>query len=337
MIKRTLMDRDETVLKSRELWACLTCGTCSARCPVGIDFPEFARSYREKARLEGNLPQLSHHGTLQAISILQTRKIRQNRTDWAKEVGKFGATGDVFYFVGCAPYFDVALPFGQGALQASKSVLRLLNAVGIEPVISDDERCCGHDALWSGDETTFKKLAGLNLQVIQASGAKKVVFNCPEGYATFKNAIPKYFGELPFQVLHLTEFLASELPGAGLTFRSPENQGTVVTYQDPCRLGRKSGIYEPPRNLLRLIPGLRLEEMGRNRENSLCCGTSAWMECSSCSKSIQTERLKEAFDTGAKTLITACPKCQIHLSCAKDSTDLDLAITDLYTFLSNHL
>jgi Fe-S oxidoreductase len=331
------MDRDETVLKSRELWACLTCGTCSARCPVGIDFPEFIRSHREKARIEGNLPQLSHHGTLQAISVLQTRNVRQSRTDWAKEVGRFSAVGEVFFFVGCAPYFDVALPFGQGALQASKSVLRLLNAVGIEPVISDDERCCGHDALWSGDEETFKKLAGLNLQAIQASGARKVVFNCPEGYMTFKTEVPKYFGELPFEVLHLTEFLASELPAAGLTFKPPEGGGEVVTYQDPCRLGRKAGIYEPPRDLLRLIPGLTLEEMGRNRENSLCCGTSAWMECSSCSKAVQTERLQEAFGTGAKTLVTACPKCLIHLSCAKDSTDIDLTVTDLYSFLSNHL
>jgi Fe-S oxidoreductase len=82
-----------------------------------------------------------------------------------------------------------------------------------------------------------------------------------------------------------------------LTADVGENSG-VVTYQDPCRLGRRAGIYEAPRDLLRMIPGVRFEEMERNRENSVCCGTSAWMECSNCSKAMQVERLQEAIDTG---------------------------------------
>ena len=77
--------------------------------------------------------------------------------------------------------------------------------------------------------------------------------------------------------------------------------------------------------------------MERNRENALCCGTSAWMECVGCSKLMQVERLQEAIQTGAKTLITACPKCQIHLTCAQRGTELDLQVTDLYTYIAERL
>lgn len=337
MIKRALMDRDETLLQSRELWACLTCARCSTRCPVQIDFPDLARGYREIARAEGYSPQLSHHGTLQAIATLQTRPIKQQRTGWAKDVGQFQSTGDYFYFVGCAPYFDAALKHGPSALETSRSVLRLLNRMGIEPVMSDEERCCGHDALWSGDEATFRRLASLNLEMIAGSGARTVIFSCPEGYTTFKMEMPRYFGELPFEVLHISEFLARELPGSGVSFKAAENGNSIVTYHDPCRLGRRAGIYEPPRDILKMIPGVNLEEMGLNRENAACCGTSAWIECSSCSKTIQVERLREAMGTGASTLITACPKCRIHLSCAEQNTDITLNIADLYAFLVDHI
>jgi len=338
MIKRTLMDRDETVLQSRELWACLTCARCSSRCPVQIDFPDFARIHRELARKEGNLPQLSHHGTLQAIVQLQATGVKQKRTDWARDVGKFQASGDTFYFVGCAPYFDAVIKYGDTSLETAKSVLRLLNRMGIEPVLSDDERCCGHDALWSGNEELFRRLVSMNLEVIRGSGAKRVVFSCPEGYATYKYHVPKFFGDLPFEVLHTTEFFARELPGSGVAFRPAEDSGNgKVTYQDPCRLGRVAGIYEPPRELLKMLPQVAFEEMGRNRENALCCGTSAWIECSNCSKTMQIERLEEARDVGASTLVTACPKCRIHLTCAQSNTDLNLNIVDLYTFLLNRL
>jgi len=77
--------------------------------------------------------------------------------------------------------------------------------------------------------------------------------------------------------------------------------------------------------------------MERTRENALCCGTSAWMECSSCSKVIQTERLMEAQQTGAKELITACPKCRIHLTCAKMGENIDIGVKDLYTYLAERL
>ena len=336
IIKRTSAGQDEDFLKSREIWACLNCARCSSRCPVEIDFPEFIRSYREKARKNGNLPVESHHGILQSIAGLQTSNIKQQRTAWAKEAGDFQETGDYFYFVGCLPYFEVTFGYlNLSPLSSAKSVLSLLNKMGVTPVISNDECCCGHDALWSGDKATFLALAEKNLEAIKSSGAKTVLFSCPEGYYTFKHHYPKYFKDIPFEVLHITEFLTQKMPEAELSFK-PSSNGTL-TYQDPCRLGRLSGNYDLPRQLLNSLPETNLLEMQRSKENALCCGTSAWMECSGCSKAMQVDRLQEAIQTGAQTLITACPKCQIHLTCAQRNTDLNLKVTDLYTYISERL
>ncbi len=336
MIKRAMKEPNEDLTQAHGIWACLSCQRCSTRCPVEIDFPEFLRGFREKARDAGNLPFESHHGIMQSIAHLQTGEIHQHRTEWAQEAGTFAEKGEYFYFVGCLPYFEVIFSYlDVSALKSARSVLAILNKMGITPVISNEERCCGHDALWSGDQETFRKLAERNLDIIGASGAKTVLFSCPEGYNTFTKQYPKHFGALPFKALHMTEFLARELPGSGLSFQPSQNG--AVTYHDPCRLGRGSGLYEPPRDLLKMIPDNRLTEMGRNRENALCCGTSAWMECSNCSKAMRIERLNEALQTGAHTLITACPKCQIHLTCAQGTAGLDLTIKDLYAHLSEGL
>jgi len=336
MIKKALRDPAGEPYLDPGLWACLGCSRCSTRCPVEIDFPEFVRFLRQKARDAGNLPQESHHGIMQCVAELQLNGRTQNRTAWAEGVGDFGESGDVFYFVGCLPYFEVVFQYLElSPLESARSVLKLLNRMGITPVISNEERCCGHDALVSGNEETFRKLAERNLEVIKSSGAKTVLFSCPEGYTTFKNQYPKHLGSLPFEVLHMTEFLARELPTSGLEF-TPSSNG-AVTFHDPCRLGRGAGIYEAPRDLLKSVPDVTLVEMGRNRANALCCGTSAWMECASCSKAMRLERLQEALDTGSGTMVTACPKCQIHFTCAQRTAGMDLNITDIYAYLSEHL
>jgi Fe-S oxidoreductase len=336
IIKRAMLDPDGGLVGSREIWACLSCASCSGRCPAEIDFPEFIGAHRQQARQAGNFPQESHHGIMQAVAGLQTRNLKQQRTAWAQEAGTFRNTAEYFYFVGCLPFFEVTFRnLNLRPLESARSMLKLLNKMGIEPVISDNERCCGHDALWCGDYDTFQKLAEWNLEMIKASGAGSVLFSCPEGYVTFKNYYPKYFGELPFEVMHMTDFLNRELPASGLGFQA--SSAETVTYHDPCRLGRLAGIYEAPRQLLGMLPETRLVEMERNRENALCCGTSAWMECSSYSKTIQTERMQEAIQTGAQTLITACPKCRIHFACARSATQINLKMVDLYTYLNQRL
>jgi Fe-S oxidoreductase len=173
------------------------------------------------------------------------------------------------------------------------------------------------------------------IDLIQSSGAKQVVFSCPEGYYTFKNYYPKYFGELGFEPVHILDFLAGKIEEGVVRFSEAETK--CVTYHDPCRLGRLAGIYDSPRKLMTTIPGVELKEMPRSRENGVCCGTSGWMNCSSCSKEIQMQRLGEAAATGAGALVTACPKCQIHFRCAKAAYNLEIEITDLYDLVADRL
>jgi len=336
MIKKTIDQPEGDILQSTDLWSCLTCSRCSDRCPVKIDFPEFIRSYRAKAKSVNNNPRLSHNGVFQTIPQIQIDGKKQNRTDWAKKAGKFTDKGEYFYFVGCLPYFDVVFQYlNVPALESAKNILKILNEMGIEPVISNDECCCGHDAFWAGDEDLFKTLAAQNIAAIKASGAKKILFGCPEGYNIFKEAYPEYFDNLDFELISIAEFFANELKTSDIEFSPCANNN--VTYQDPCRLGRRSGIYEEPRQLINLVPDTSFQEMEHNRENAICCGTTAWMECSNCSKAMQVKRLNEAEKAGAETIITACPKCQIHLTCALSSSDKEIKIVDLYSYLAESL
>ncbi len=328
IIERSLYGLED--FSDTTLWNCLTCAQCSVRCPANIDFPEFVRLMRDEAHAKGFNGAPSHNGMLQTIMSLHTQAVKQERTSWVGD-GRIREQGEVFFFVGCRPYFDVIFrDIDAGSIQGAKNVLRLLNACGVEPVVSNDERCCGHDALWTGDEEKFRRLGELNLGIIRSSGAKQVVFSCPEGYLTFKKYYPKVFGELGFEPVHILDFLADKAREGALEFtESP----ALVTYHDPCRLGRLAGVFDPPRSLLKALPGVELVEMPHARENGICCGTSGWMNCSSCSKEIQLQRLKEARETGAGTLVTACPKCQIHLRCAKAAYDVDVEITDLYDLM----
>jgi Fe-S oxidoreductase len=209
--------------------------------------------------------------------------------------------------------------------------------LGVTPVVLPQERCCGHDLLWSGDMENFEKLARHNIEEIKKSGAKKIVFSCPEGYRTFKIDYPKYFST-DFDVEHITETISGAISDGKLKFKNLEK---VVTFQDPCRLGRHLGIYDAPRKAIAAVPELRLNEMTRSRERAICCGVSAWMNCSTYSKSIQRARLTEAKETEADLLVLSCPKCEIHFQCAmndeKTGKEAKIQTVQLVTLIADAL
>ena len=316
-VKRVLSGDEGISVDDPGIWTCLTCGLCQERCPSDVHYVDFVRACREEAQLMGITGTCSHKELLLDLQrIMADPKTKQKRLDWLPKDAKISETGDVLYFVGCLPYFDVVFnDIKSNSIETAKSVVKIMNKVGIEPVLLKNERCCGHDLYFTGDMEKFSKLAKMNVDAIRQAKAKKVVTSCAECYRTIKLDYPKIVGDLGFEAIHVSEFLADIIEKEQLEFPEVFKDKKVV-YHDPCRLGRHMGVYDPPRRVIRNIPETDLLEMERSRENSLCCGVSSWLNCGKLSKQIQVDRLTEAKATGAEWLITACPKCQIHLKCA---------------------
>jgi Fe-S oxidoreductase len=302
-----------------------------------VDFQRFIIEMRAEAYRTSERGVYAHDGILQEIMRIQTMDVHQDRTGWIGGELRTSDDGEYLYFVGCLPYYDLIFAdLGVPAIDIARNAVRLFNRAGIAPIVSNEERCCGADLLLAGDVDGFRKLAELNVQMIEATGAKRVVFTCAECYNAFKNDYPAHLGRLPFETAHLIELLAEEIEAGNLAF---EPLPARVTYHDPCRMGRFLKVYEPPRAVLAAVPGLELSEMEDNRERAICCGSTGWINCGPSAKAIQKEKMRQARETGASVMLTTCPKCQIHLSCA--SRDLDdgqkIEVTDLTSWIGRAL
>lgn len=339
LVNKAIRSGTSDLLKDKNIWACLTCKLCDERCPVGIEYIDLTLATRLEAQKIGEEAMCSHGGAVQSLMrIMTTPNLEQKRMDWVDKELKIAQSGEVVYFVGCLPYFDVLFSdIEVTTLKAAKASIKILNKLGITPVLLPQERCCGHDLLWGGDLENFKKLAEHNINEIKKAGAKKVIFSCPEGYRTFKIDYLKYF-ECDFEVQHITELLSEAITNGSLKFKKFNK---VVTFQDACRLGRHLGIYDEPRVAITSIPELKFTEMTRSRNRAICCGVSAWMNCTTYSKSIQLARLREAKETEAELLLLSCPKCEIHFNCAmKDERagkDVQIETMQLVTLVAELL
>lgn len=340
LVESALMGLDEVLVHDRELFSCLTCYSCSSKCPSDVDYPLFTQKMRALANNDGQNGDCAHSGMLHSIMrIMANPAIKPKRLEWLPANCRVSKNSEILFFVGCAPFFESMFDdLDFSPLNISRSTLRVLNAAGIEPQVLAAEKCCGHDLLWSGDTESFKNLAESNAAAIKEAGIKKIVFSCPECYRTFKEDYPKYVS-LDCQLQHITEFLSEKI-NDGLHLNAIKKK---VTYHDPCRLGRHLGIYEPPRKVLQAIPGIELVEMVNSKQDSTCCGTSAWNNCDASSKAIRVERLSEAKATGADLLLTSCPKCQTHFRCAmvakgaEKGTDTEIKVMDIIELVATAL
>ena len=340
MVEDALLGREDDLIHNRELFTCLTCYACQLKCPSDVDYPLFVQKVRMLAANAGQHGNQAHCGTIQCLTrFMANPAIRQQRLGWLTQEYSLSNRSDVLFFVGCAPYLQHVFAFDARPLDIAKASLRILNASGVSPIVLPDEKCCGHDALWTGDIELFEKLAEHNAARIKESGARKLVFSCPECYRTFKEDYPRFVA-IDCELQHISEFVLEQLQQGTIKFKEINRQ---VTYHDSCRLGRHLGIYEQPRKVLGAIPGLELVEMERNRERALCCGTSAFTNCDSYSMQLQSERLQEAKATGAELLITTCPKCQIHFRCTmenkehRNGPDIDIEVMDIANLVASAL
>jgi heterodisulfide reductase subunit D len=228
--------------------------------------------------------------------------------------------GDVLFFSGCYSVFR--------NLKEADDTIKILKNTGENiAYLGDKEWCCGVMQYWDGNTSVMRDLVFHNLEMFDKSGVNKIVTACSGCYDTIKDIYPEIIeDELPFEVVHLSEYLADLIDDGKLNLKNELNK--TVTYHDPCHLGRHAGVYEPPRKVIKAIPGVEFVEMERNRNAAFCCGSgigSVRATHPELALDITHSRVNEALATGAQVVTSACPMCveQLELSGKKRNLNLE--------------
>ena len=297
-----------TEIESEDIWRCATCGRCVEQCPRGVQQIELGVSLRRIATEYGVFPApVKSIRTISAGLTAQGNPFgeeRKNRADWAKglSVKTFTEGMEILYFPGCYPSYDPRMQ------RVARATVNILNTAGVDfGILGQKESCCGESIRKTGDEELFKRLARENIKTFIDNGVKKIVVSSPHCYHTFKNEYPEFM--VNFEVIHSSQYLFELIDEGRLEITKEYRKD--LTYHDPCYLGRHNGIYDEPREVLKKIPGLELDEMPDSRENSLCCGGGGgriWMETPK-GERFSDLRLEQAIGVGAKVLATCCPYC----------------------------
>ncbi len=220
-----------------------------------------------------------------------------------------GKQPEVLFWVGCAGSFD------DRAKKITKAFVRILNRANVSfAVLGTEESCTGDPAKRAGNEFLFQMQAMMNIEVLNAYEAKKIVTACPHCFNTLKNEYPELGGK--YEVVHHTEFLKSLLDDGRLTIEGGQFKGKRITFHDPCYLGRANNIYEAPRALIEKLDAA-LVEMKRSRANGLCCGAGGaqmFKDAEPGKKEINIERTEDALETAPEIIAAGCPFCNTMLT-----------------------
>ncbi|MCQ2084842.1 MAG: (Fe-S)-binding protein [archaeon] len=312
------LQADESVVNS--MYTCTTCADCVRRCPSKVkivDIIELAR-----ADLVANGFALPKHKQMCENIINYNNPFAEKETvaEVFKKMGYEPHAAPVAYFAGCTATYRA-----KKTAQASLSILKKL---GVD-FTTLDEICCGSvmgRVGWSEEELV--KIYKKNIDAIVKLGVKTLVLSCAGCYRMFKIEYPKHV-EVPFEVLHMTEFLAKQK----LQLKS---LGDVkVTYHDPCHLGRHCGVFDAPRDVINMFPEVQFKEMKYSKATSHCCGGGGGVRAAFPQESadIANTRLDEAVF--ADLLITTCPFCVTNLSAQVG--DRKIKVVDLTELVDEYL
>lgn len=309
------------------IWACTTCGACEQECPVFISYVDKIVELRRNAVMEqGQFPQQLQTAFRGLESVGNPYSFdNAQRAEWAQglEVPLLSERPETEYlfWVGCAPSFD------DRSRRIARAVAQLLNQAGVSyAILGPQETCTGDPARRAGNEYLFQMLARQNIETLNSHNVRKIVTSCPHCFNILANEYPEFGGR--YQVIHHTELLA-QLLRAGRLRPTQRVEGTVV-FHDSCYLGRYNDVYDPPREVLRAIPGLHVVEALQSRDRGMCCGAGGaqmWKEEEPIRRPGSREgdgkvnharvrqllRVLPSGTAGAK-IATGCPFCKTMLS-----------------------
>ncbi|MFO7639436.1 MAG: (Fe-S)-binding protein [bacterium] len=326
MLVYTRLDRAFKPAELGELgvWECTTCTTCNERCPKQVNPASLVVELRSQLIESGRMA-----STVQAAlesTYVQGNpwsRARENRLAWASDLNlkrvSDGNPAEYLLFVCCTNAYD------ERCQRTARALAEILTAAGIDfGVIGEDESCCASEQRRLGEEGLFDELANSNAATLRDLPVRTVITISPHCYNAFRNDYPDFQHE----VIHYTQFLARllaegklELDAAAFAAR----HDSLVTYHDPCFLGRQNKVFDEPRAVLQAVTGDRFIEFDRCRETSLCCeggGGRMWLESEGTGRLAEV-RVRDAVEMGAGVIATACPFCTLTLEDAVKTTNSD--------------
>ncbi|SDE55760.1 (Fe-S)-binding protein [Sporomusa acidovorans] len=305
ILNKTIVDG---VFSEEFIWSCTTCRACEQACPVSNEHVQKIIDLRRyMVMTEAKMPE-DVQRTFNCYASGNPWKLpSSSRGDWMKglDVPAWSDKAEYLLYVGCSGAYD------DRAKKVSAALVKVLQAAGVNfGVLGNDEPCCSETTRRLGNEFEFQQLAESNVELFKNLGVKKIITLCPHCFNSLKNDYPDFGGE--FEVIHHSQFLARLIQSGKIKVEKAFD--AKIVYHDACYLGRYNDVFEAPRAVLQSVPGVCLTEMGQNHKNSFCCGAGGgrnWMEekIGDGQRRINEVRAKEALDTGAEVIATACPYC----------------------------
>ncbi len=312
-------------------YSCTMCGVCDTICPRPL--VDTVRAMREE--IKATHPELYPEAIVKRSENMRTKHNFFGANEDARGRWSTGTDvrqkADTVYFAGC--YASYRKP------DTARAVVKLLKAAGQEvAILGGQEWCCGQTAGLAGDWALEEEMARHNVERIKETGAKKVVFSCPECYRAFTVDYPQMVGPLPFATSHVVETYEELIRNKKL--RLTKTVKETVTYHDPCslvrqHLGRHRDVYKQPRLVIQSAPGVTLQEMDLQGRFAYCCGSGGGVTKEvypSEAEWFAQVRARQAADK-AGIVITACPRCEESLTQGARSAGVSIEVQDISDFL----
>jgi heterodisulfide reductase subunit D len=317
---------------SSRAYECTICGQCKTVCPAHLDTIEMWENMREFLVANGLAPLPAHDSIIKSIENYGNpwMQPRTQRSRWSKKIEKDAKIKDaakekceVLFFVGCTAAYDPNIR------NMALDTARVLRKANIDfGTLGDDEGCCGSTLLRTGLLEPARKLALKNIEMFERASPSVIVTSCAGCYKTIRQDYPKV-GKVNARVVHITQFVNELIDSSRLKLE--KRVDGVVTFHDPCHLGRHNLLYDEPRKILQSIPGIKLVEMERNKSEARCCGAGGGVKTAfpDLAQKISLLRVEDAERTGAETLTTSCPFCYQSLKTSIDAKGSKLKMMDL--------